>query len=233
VFVYVGGTSDTWVESALKAAGNQGLVTVSMMDVCQAMEEEMPEGAEGSAGGADGADGGTEVEYDEHVWTSLRNDRLILQAITDALIQVDPDRREEYQANAAAYDQQLAELDAAYADMVAGAARNALLIADRYPFAYLMRDLGLTCYAAFPGCSSESQASFSTQVFLVEKVKELGLSYIFTVDNGQGSVAASVSQQTGATVLRLWSGQVLPEDQDMSYLDMLRENLENLIKALS
>lgn len=235
VFVYVGGTSDAWVENALKAAGNQSLVTVSMMDVCPVMEEKVPEGAEDDHddGDSDGdGDHGTEVEYDEHLWTSIRNDRLIVQAIADALAQADPTHEETYRANAAAYDEQLAELDAAYTDTVAGAARHTLLIADRYPFAYLMRDLGLTCYAAFPGCSSETQASFATQVFLVEKVKELGLPCIFMVDNGQGSVAASISQQTGAEVLRLWSGQTLPEDPGMTYLDMLRENLENLKKAL-
>lgn len=234
VFVYVGGTSDAWVENALKAAGNQSLVTVSMMEVCPVMEEEIPEGADDDHDDHSDSDSdhGTEVEYDEHIWTSIRNDRLIVQAIADALVQVDPAHEETYRANAAAYDEQLAELDAAYTDTVAGAARHTLLIADRYPFAYLMRDLGLTCYAAFPGCSSETQASFATQVFLVEKVKELGLPCIFMVDNGQGSVAASVSQQTGAEVLRLWSGQTLPEDPDMTYLDMLRENLENLKKAL-
>ncbi len=230
LLVYTGGASEAWVEGAVRASGNTGLRTVAMMDVCDTMVEEIPEGAD-TDHDHDHEQQGTQVEYDEHVWTSIRNDVLIVGAVTDVLTGLDPENASTYRAGADAYIAELNTLEAAYADMAASAVRHAILIADRYPFAYLMRDLGLTCYAAFPGCSSESQASFATQIFLVEKVKELNLPCIFTVDNGQGSVAEPVSAQTGAEVLRLWSGQTYQEG--LTYLDMLRENLANLKQALA
>lgn len=228
VLVCVGGESEAWVASAVAACGNPGLKVIRMMDLVDVVEEEAPEGAETEAED----EHGTEVEYDEHVWTSIKNDMVIVDAIADVLGSVYPQGADRIADNAAAYKAELSRLDTAYADMVSTAARRELLIADRYPFVYLMRDYGLTCWAAFPGCSAETQASFSTQIFLVEKVKELTLPAIFTVDNGAGSVASTISKETGAQVLRLWSGQTFP-DGDVTYLDMLEENLRNLRTALN
>lgn len=232
VFVCVGGTSEAWVDKAVASAKNDALTTVAMMKVCEAMVEELPEGAEAEEEHDDDA---TEVEYDEHIWTSFGNAAAIIDAIAGAV----KDKLTDQPALAAAVaDKQsvikgtLSDLHGRYTDMIAAAKRHAVVIADRFPFAYLFRELGLTVYAAFPGCSAETQASFATQVFLVGKTQELSLPAVFTVDNGAGSVASTVSQETGAQVLRLWSGQTIPDD-GMTYLEMLEENLRNLTIALN
>lgn len=230
LFIYVGGPSEAWVESTLKAIDRPDLVTLSMMEVCEAMVEEHPQGADDDSPNHTDSEG-TEVEYDEHIWTSLANDVMLVERIAELLCRLDAAHADLYTAHAQAYVAELTALQTAYADMMAHAVHHAVVIADRYPFAYLFREIGLTAYAAFPGCSAETQASFATQVFLTEKVKELGLSYVCTVDHGQGSVADVICRETGAKALRLWSGQAWP-DGDMTYLDMLRENLQQLTLAL-
>lgn len=227
ILVCVGGESEKWLVNAVTASGNTTVRIVKMMDVCEVVQEEVPDGAETEA-----EENGTEVEYDEHVWTSIRNDKKIVTAIADALCAACPAGADKFRENEAAYLAQLSELDGQFEAMVQSAKRKELLIADRYPFVYLMRDYGLTCWAAFPGCSSETQASFATQVFLVEQVKSRALPVVFSVDNGAGSVADTVSKETGAKVLRLWSGQTVPEG-DVTYLQMLRENLDALTRALN
>lgn len=228
VLICVGGESESWVDPAVRACGNPALKIVRMMDLVDVLEEEVPEGAETEAED----EHGTEVEYDEHVWTSIRNDLKIVDAVASALSEAYPAGADKIAENAATYKAELSALDEAYADMAAHAARRELLIADRYPFVYLMRDYGLTCWAAFPGCSSETQASFATQIFLVEQVKTHELPVVFTVDNGAGSVADTIAKETGVQVLRLWSGQTVP-DGDMTYTEMLRANLEALRTALN
>ena len=203
-----------------------------MTDVCELHEEEeLPGLGEHDHHHDHGHGEGTQVEYDEHVWTSFGNMAHIVTAVRDTLTAALPEQAATLQTNAASY---LLELDALHADYqatVASATDPVLVIADRYPFAYLMRELGVVCYAAFPGCSSETQASFSTQVMLTETVRDLHLPAVLYVDFGVASVADAVSRATGVPVRRLWSGQVA-SDTGLSYLDMLRENLVSLRAAL-
>lgn len=234
LLICIGGYAETWLEDAIEASGNSSLRVLSMMDVCDLMEEEELPGLDHDhehGHDHDHEHAGTEVEYDEHVWTSFHNAQHILEAIAATLTELLPNHAATIRANATAYTEELEALRTAYEDVVSHASFDTLVIADRYPFAYLMEELGLVCYAAFPGCSSETQASFSTQVLLTETVKEHGLPAVLYVDYGAASVAGAVSRATDTQVLRLWSGQV-PSEDGLSYLDMLRENLKSLRVAL-
>lgn len=232
ILICIGSFAETWLDGAIRASGNRSLRVLSMTDVCELHEEEeLPGLGEHDHHHDHGHGEGTQVEYDEHVWTSFGNMAHIVTAVRDTLTAALPEQAATLQANAASY---LLELDALHADYqatVASAANPVLVIADRYPFAYLMRELGVVCYAAFPGCSSETQASFSTQVMLTETVRDLHLPVVLYVDFGVASVADAVSRATGVPVRRLWSGQVA-SDTGLSYLDMLRENLVSLRAAL-
>lgn len=232
ILICIGSFAETWLDGAIRASGNRSLRVLSMTDVCELHEEEELPGLGEHGHHHDHEHGeGTQVEYDEHVWTSFGNMARIVTAVRDTLTAALPEQAATLQANAASY---LLELDALHADYqatVASATDPVLVIADRYPFAYLMRELGVVCYAAFPGCSSETQASFSTQVMLTETVRDLHLPVVLYVDFGVASVADAVSRATGVPVRRLWSGQVA-SDTGLSYLDMLRENLVSLRAAL-
>lgn len=249
LLICLGSYAETWLDKAVTASKNASLRVLSLMDVCDLQEEEVLPGMEDDHHDHDHGHGdhdhdedregdheheevvGTQVEYDEHVWTSFHNASRILTAMEGALCELLPSRAAQIGANAAAYRGELDSLHAAYAAVVESSPSRLLVIADRYPFAYLMEELGIVCYAAFPGCSSETQASFSTQVFLTETVSEHDLPAVLYVDYGAGSVASAVSRATGVPVLRLWSGQV-ESASGLSYLDMVRENLDVLATAL-
>ena len=229
--VSVGDIAEPWLTSALSSSGNKAVRRVNMMEVC---------GIEGEEHG-DHCD--TEHDHsdltDEHVWLSLKNAQKIVSAITDAAMEItkdgNPALASGISAKRDAYCAELAALDAQYADMVSSAKRTELLIADRYPFAHLMHDYDLTCHAAFPGCSSETEASFATQTQLIETVKSLALPYIFVIDGSDRKVAETVVKETGAEILLLHSYQVVTESEvsdGLSYIDVMKANLENLRKAL-
>lgn len=238
VFICISKASETWVEAALSAVDNPHLHCVEMMSVCDPMlsSEVACDNSDPDHDHTYDHEHSGDATYDEHVWVSLKNAALIVDSISKALIEAAPAQAEAIAANTAAYLAELDALDEAYTQMVAKAQRKTLLIADRYPFAYLMRDYGLDCHAAFPGCSSETEASFATQTYLIETVKEHELPYIFIIDGSDGKVAETVRQQTGADILVLSSCQVVTEDEmkaGVTYLSIARENFENLKKALN
>ncbi len=237
LFVYVGGESDTWVDDLLEASPNSHRKALSMLACVDAKEEEAVEGMQEEEDEDEHEH--DEIEYDEHVWLSLRNAETITRALLNALCEADPAHAETYRANADAYLAQLAELDAQYSDMVRDAARTTILFADRFPFRYLADDYGLTYYAAFAGCSAETEASFKTIAFLAKKVDELRLPVVLTIEGGKHAIAETVIASTQAknqTILSMNSLQSMTKadvQRGESYLGVMTQNLAILSQALN
>ena len=239
MFVYVGGESDGWVESALKEATNKDMKVVNMLDVLgtavkveevvpgmQAEEEEETEEGEGH-------------ENDEHVWLSLRNAVTITDALSENIQEIDPANKEDYVENAGKYVDKLNDLDGRYALTISKGKRQAILFGDRFPFRYMADDYGLTYYAAFVGCSAESEASFETITFLAHKVDELKLPVILTIEGADHNIAESIKNATESKnqeILTMNSMQsVTAEDvaDGETYLNMMEDNLNVLSQALN
>lgn len=188
--------------------------------------------------GAGDAHDHEEAEYDEHVWLSLRNAKIVCEAVRDALCGLDTEHRSLYEQNCAAYVEKLGVLDEAYAQVTEQTARPVLLFGDRFPFRYLTDDYGLSYYAAFAGCSAETEASFETITFLAGKVDELSLPAVLAIDGSDRKIAGTIAENTRtqrAEVLVLDSMQSVSEE-DMengtTYLSIMESNLEVLKKAL-
>lgn len=234
LFVYVGGESDAWVDDALKQAKNKDMQVVNLLDVLgnSVKEEEVIEGMEPEGGEEE------EPEYDEHVWLSVKNAEVLSKAIADALEKADPDHKDVYQENASAYSEKLKNLDAKYQKVVDGASQKTLLFGDRFPFRYLVDDYGLSYYAAFVGCSAESEASFETISFLANKVDELGLKDIMTIENSNQKIAKTIIENTkekNQKILTVDSMQSTTSDDvknGTTYLSVMEKNLEVLKEAL-
>ena len=248
LFIFVGGESDEWTEDVLATTTNAELRTVNLVEALgdQAKAEELVEGMEHEHEDEDHDHDHEdhdhkheEAEMDEHVWLSLRNARALCRVIADALCEIDPDSAALYQGNLAAYEEKLATLDQKYAEAVAASAFDAILFGDRFPFRYLADDYGLTYYAAFSGCSAESEASFQTIVFLAGKVDELGLPAVLTIENPKTRIAETIVQTTQAKNQKILSMDSLQSitAQDVkagvSYLAVMESNLESLKQALN
>lgn len=238
VFIYVGGESDAWVEDALAEAVNQDMKVINLLDVLgsSVKEEEVVEGMEAEEEGEVEEEG---PEYDEHVWLSLRNAQVLCSAIADALSDADPEHADSYQENATAYNKKLSDLDTCYREAVDAASIKTVLFGDRFPFRYLVDDYGLSYYAAFVGCSAESEASFETIAFLAGKVDELGLGTVLTIEKSDQKIARAIVRNTQAKdqqILALDSMQSTTSDDiaaGASYLSIMESNLDVLQDALN
>lgn len=241
LFIYVGGESDEWVEDAQEHLINRDQIAVSLMETLgeAAKEEELVEGMQDDDEHDDDHDDDEdEIEYDEHVWLSLRNAQLFTQAIADALCRLDAQNAEAYRANAAAYIEKLRALDARYAAMAAQAAYDTLLFGDRFPFRYLADDYDLNYYAAFSGCSAETEASFQTIVFLAEKTDELGLPAVLTIEGANHRIAETIVQSTAKknqqvlTVDSMQGTTAKAVKDGVTYLGVMEKNLSVFAQAL-
>ena len=239
MFIYVGGESDSWVDGALENAENDGMIVIDLMESLgdALREEEQKEGMETEEEEEEGEEE-EGPEYDEHIWLSLRNAAAICRVICDKLCLIDADHAPSFRANADAYIAKLNALDAKYRAAVDGAKTKALVFGDRFPFRYMFDDYGLDYFAAFKGCSAESEASFSTVVFLAGKVDELGSKAIMRIETSDGSLAESIREQTKTKdqqILIMDSLQSVNKekmDAGATYLSEMEKNLEVLKEAL-
>ena len=180
-----------------------------------------------------------EKEYDEHVWLSLMNAETLVSAISNALQEIDLDNKDTYAANSDAYVKELAALDADYQAAVDAATYKTVLFGDRFPFRYLVDDYGLSYYAAFAGCSAESEASFETISFLAGKVNELNLPCVLTIEGTQHKIAATIVQNTAKKnqkILTMDSMQSTTSEvvkNGETYLSIMEQNLDVLKEALN
>jgi zinc transport system substrate-binding protein len=230
LFIYVGGESDTWVENILGSMGSSAPKTLALMDCVNALDEEITEGMHAHE------DENDDAEYDEHVWTSPKNAMLIAQAIAAELSEIDPDNAASYAENLESYLRQLSELDSLFEEVVSTAARKTVVVGDRFPFRYLAAEYGIEYYAAFPGCSGESEPAAKTLAFLIDKIKDENIPAVFYIDFSNGNIASAISETTGCEELLLHSCHSVTKQQlqdGVTYIELMEQNAENLRKALN
>ena len=240
LFLYNGGESDAWVERVLATAANPDRRTLSVMEVLgdSVLEEEVVEGMQ-EAEGHDHAEGEAhEEEADEHVWLSLKNAEVLVGAISNALQELDVENKDIYAANADAYMKKLAALGAEYQTAVDNASCKTVLFGDRFPFRYLVDDYGLRYYAAFAGCSAETEASFETISFLAKKADELKLPCVLTIEGKNHKIAETIVKNTAQKSQRILTMDSMQSttSKDVAsgttYLSVMEKNLAVLKEAL-
>ena len=239
--IYVGGESDEWIEKALEATPKKGRTEINLMKVLgdRVKAEEVVEGMQAEEEHEHNHHD-EEVENDEHVWLSLKNAEIIVNKIAEELSKLDAAHATVYKQNADAYIAQIQSLDKEYREAVNGAARKTVLFGDRFPFRYLVDDYGIKYYAAFVGCSAESEASFETIAFLAGKMDAESLPVIFTIENSNDKIAKAVlaasKNSKSAQILSINSMQSITEAQiagGIDYLSLMKSNLDVLKKALN
>lgn len=239
IFIYVGGESDGWVEDVLRTAHNKNLVSINLLETLgdKVKEEEVVEGMECEGEEDEGEE--EEPEYDEHVWLSLRNAKLLCEKIKEELCKADEKNQSTYESNFSEYAEKLDSLDEEFVSAVKGAKRKALLFGDRFPFRYFTDDYKLNYYAAFVGCSAETEASFKTIAFLSQKLNEKELDSVIKIEGSSDKIARTIiqnSERKDAAILTMDSIQSVTKkeiENGETYLSLMKKNLEVLKLALN
>ena len=265
LFIYVGGENDVWVERILENMGDKRPQTLRLVDLTDTVAEEIVEGMmeergehehEQEAGHVEGAEHDFEEadahghsshthsgdsseeeheEADEHVWTSPVKAAEITEAIAAKMTEIDPDNAESYKANASAYVEEILKVDVAFREIVDNAERRTIVFGDRFPLRYFAEEYGLEYFAAFPGCSSESEPSASTLAFLIDKVREERIPVVFSIEFSNGNIARAICESSGAVRRTFNSCHNVTREQmenGETYVSLMTENLGTVREAL-
>jgi zinc transport system substrate-binding protein len=230
VFIYGGGESDAWVETILESLDTSRMEIITLMDCVDVVEELIVEGMQEEE--EEEEEG---PEYDEHVWTSPRNARLIVRKIADVLKRRDGANAAEYERNTVSYLEKLTDLDSSFQTMIDGARRKTFIFGDRFPFRYFADAYGLSYFAAFPGCSTETECSAATIAFLINKVRAEQIPVVFHIELSNEKIADIICEGTGAKKLLLHAVHNVSRrefDSGATYYDLMSNNLRNLREAL-
>lgn len=222
LFICNGGESEQWAKTLITPELN----TIYMMGCVDTVEE--------SADGIYNAEDG-EPELDEHVWTSPLNAIKISEEICNALCKLDTDNAEAYKTNFTAYKAQLMALDREFRQVIKNSGKHTLVFADRFPMRYFALEYGLDCYAAFPGCSSETEPSAKTVAYLIDRVREDKIPAVLYMEFSNQKMADVICEDTGCKKLPFFSAHSVSAEQfeqGVSYLDLMRINLNSLKEAL-
>lgn len=234
LFIYVGGESDQWVEEILNSSSKKPKRVISMMDCVEKLEEEIVEGMQAEED--EDGDDSDEVEYDEHVWTSPKNAIIISKKICSELKELDKNNSDFYEKNTNEFSKRLSSLDNDIRNVVDSAERKTLVFGDRFPFKYFADEYGLKYYAAFPGCSSETEPSAKTVAFLIDKVKGEKIPVVFNIEFSNGKIADTICESTGAKKRTFNSCHNVTQEQfdnGITYVEIMQQNIDSLKEALS
>ena len=235
-----GGESEAWLEEILEGREND-ILTLTMMDCVETLEEETKEGMQATEHSHEEhnehehEEHGHEEEYDEHVWTSPVNAELIVSTLCERLCEIDPENGSFYRANWKNYVAELQELDAAIRKTVENGKFDTLIFADRFPVRYFVEEYGLDYYAAFPGCTDDTEPSARTVAFLIDKVREEGIPAVMFIEFSNEKMADVICEDTGCEKLLFHSCHNVSAEQlknGVSYLELMWANVESLKEAL-
>lgn len=229
LFVYVGGESDEWIDDILNDINKDNTKLIRLMDLVNLKEEEITEGMESD-------EEEEEFEYDEHIWTSPLNEIIIINYLKDEIIKIDPDNKGIYEENANKYIDELYSIDNEIKDIVNNSKRKTIVFGDRFPLRYFADEYGLKYYAAFPGCSEQTEASAKTISFLINKVKDEDIPVVFKIELSNGKIAETIADETNAKVLEFATAHNISLkdfDAGITYIDIMKNNIEVLREALN
>lgn len=237
VLIYVGGESDKWIEDALKNSVNPDMQIVRLADI---LDDELLDEPETLEKEHEHEHDEELSVFDEHVWLSLKNAEKFCSVIAETLSDVDSENAAVYRTNAEEYTAKLSTLDSEFKEKLRFAKRNTVIFGDRFPFIYMMEDYGIDYYAAFPGCSSETDASFNTVLSLAKKTDEKGIFSILTIEGSDCNIADAIISNTVTEsekyILTLDSMQTVSRDEiegGKTYLSVMEKNLDILMEALN
>lgn len=228
LLIYVGGESEAWVERMIESNDIDGKKTLRLMDLVELKEEEVVEGMESEKEGE-------EEEYDEHIWTSPKNAIMIIKAIEEKLSEIWSRDVDRYHKNAEVYIERLEKIDQQIREVVKNAEKKELIFGDRFPFRYFVDEYDLEYYAAFPGCSEQTEASSKTIAFLVDKAKRSSIRFILKIELTDGKLARVIAEEAGAEVRELSAAHNISKEDfenGVTYADLMERNIEVLKEVL-
>lgn len=223
LFLTIGGEDEAWVSTLLKGSDLKNVTYMSLIKTVPPLEN------------GHGKDDGHNHAYDEHIWTSPLNAVKMVNAISNKLCELFPEKEEAIKNNTEAYVLKLCELDTELKEVIKNGSRNIIVFGDRFPFLHLVNDYGINYYSVYSGCSSMTEPSAATVAELIQKVKDEGIPVIFRTPFSNGKLASTMASQSGAKMLTLHPTTNVTKNEMQNgetYISLMKKNIDALKEAL-
>ncbi len=180
---------------------------------------------------AEGENGGKEIE-DPHWWHSIDNVKRATLIVRDALIQIDPADRKDFDASAARYVERLDALQKWVKSEIAKLPRNQRkLVTSHDAFQYFAHDYGFTIYP-IEGVTAQDQPSSKKVSDLIHVIKEQHVKAIFPETMENPKVLTEITRETGAAVGGELVADGLGAGDASTYEGMMKHNVSTIVNAL-
>lgn len=252
VFIYTGKYMEPWADKIIQSIDSD---TVNILDVSSGIpldkeehehehdehdehdehENEEHEDEEHEDESIAEGEVGHNHEYDPHIWTSPVIAKKMVDNIAASLCYVDTKNASYYISNAENYKKQLDSLDAEFTDIVNNSARNKIYFGGRFALHYFAEEYGLEYKSAYDNCSSETEPSVHDIAEIIDEINEYNIPTIYYEELTDPKVSRSISEDTGVEMLLFHSCHNISKtdfDNGVTYLDLMKQNAENLKKGL-
>ncbi|MFG1364380.1 metal ABC transporter solute-binding protein, Zn/Mn family [Xanthobacter versatilis] len=237
--VFVNGLGfEGWLDRLIKASGTKAPIVVATKGITPRTgfvdhdEDEKPKGKDKHAKEEHDHDHGG---IDPHAWQSIANAKVYVANVRDGLIAADPDGRDAYTANAAAYT---ARLDALETEVKAALARipaeQRRIITSHDAFGYFGEAYGVVLVAP-EGVSTESEASAKDVARIIRQIKAQKIPAVFVENITDPRLMQRIAKETSAKVGGTLYSDALSDDKGpaSTYIDMMHSNVRELSAALA
>lgn len=217
-FFYIGGESDTWVNSVVS---DVNIIPTALLDCAEPLSEDHHGEHE-------------HAHADEHIWTSPYNTLKMLEKITSVMSETSPKKSDFFRKNCEKYAKRINEVAESLKQTVEQVDKPFLLIADRNPYSHFASAYGIEFEAAFGGCAVSTDISMKTMKRLVGTVEEKGLKCAFYTEMSNKNIANALSEQTGVEIYQLNSAHNVTKaefERGVTYIDLMEQNIAALKKG--
>ena len=234
LFVYVGGEMEKWADKVLDSIDTKETKAICIADFVETIEEKEVDGSEEEH---DEEHEEEEGAFDEHIWTSPSNAIKMIEALEEAMEEIDTTNASKYKENADKYILQIKEIDMKIQNIVDNKVRDRLIFADKMPMQYFIDYYKLKVSAAFNGCSTETEPSASTIAYLEDKVKEEKIPVVLYIELNPGRVARTIADEVGdgceaLQIQTLHNVSLNDFNNGETWVSLMTRNIDILRKAL-
>ncbi len=230
-FIHTGTGLESFVESVAGAVKKEDVLIVSATENVKLLNINSIEKNEEKE---DSEENNKEFDVDPHFWLDPQRSATVAENIKNALVQLSPENKDEFESNFSTLKGELEELDSEFKNMVDQSKGKAFLVShSAYGYwedAYGLKQIGIS------GLSPNNEPSQKHLKEIIDLAKENNLQYIFFEQNITNKVATVVKKETDTEALTLYNLESLTEDNiknNENYFDVMRKNIDALKHAIN
>lgn len=223
LFIYTGSVMETWIDSDILPNVTSDFNGLDLSEHVSLMTDTHED------------EDHDEGEYDPHYWILPSNAKNMVNAISDELIKLLPEKENEIRENADNYLLELDTIDSKWHNLVEHSSQSTIIYGGHFAFGYVGEYYGFETLSPYEGYTPNAEPSPQNIIALIDLMDELNINVVYYEQNMDPKVASAIAEPTNATLIQLNPAANLSADQfnqGLTYLEIMNQNIENLKQGM-